>query len=128
MQPTKLDMKRTYGHVFGHNQASFEQDGKLFDGGGFELLTEEKPLPAKKAQPKPEVEKQPTELMSKEQAFLLNMLTNNAMQKANIVKESTLMELSWDDVQEAASKLGVVSYMQGKREMWKLTDDSEGAE
>jgi hypothetical protein len=126
MTPAKLDTTRSYGHVFGHESASYEQDGKLFSGDKCELATE----PAKRTVPvKAKVQEvaEAPQPMPKAQAFLLNLLNDTAMSKTNVVKESTIVDLSWDDVQEAAHELGVVTYKMGKSkiEMWKFTDDSE---
>ena len=113
MQTQKLDTKRPHGHIWGHPQASYEQDGKLFDGAG-EILTGEAPMPPA---PKVDMPKDALEI-----AFLKGLLAGGPMQQATIKRESENEHLIWTDILTAATKLPIEKYKQGTSNMWKLLE------
>jgi len=108
----KLDTKTSYGHIFGNHAATYVQHGKFFDGAGNEIDEDGLVKDSGDAKDLDKVEEA--------QNFLRILISDNAMSKAKIVKQSEVENLSWGDVKEAADLLNVIKYKQGAAEMWKL--------
>lgn len=116
MEVQRLDTKRTYGQIFGHEEALYEQDGKLF-GGDMKLIGREEEDPVKE-----QIETQKTKSKTAEE-FLKTLLAGTSLAKSNVYKESQVQKQNWDKVQKAAADSGVQIYMLKGVEMWKLTGD-----
>lgn len=114
MQTQKMDFKKSYGTVYGHHSAAYEQDSKLYDGGG-NLISEEADAPK-------EVEESEAEEGAAE-LFLHALLEGGPILQTNIKKESELKELNWQEVLNAAIKMDVVKYKQGLANVWKLNPE-----
>ena len=112
----KLDKKAPYGQVYGHGQAVFEQDGVLFDGAGESLPTANE---LKKRKPAPN----PVE-MNQAEAFLLQILKGNPLTKSAVYKETESNNQNWDEVRDAAVRIGIIKFQQAKMEMWKLPEEA----
>jgi hypothetical protein len=112
----KLDKSKPYGQVFGHHSASYEQDGKFFDGGG-KLIPESKE--AAVPTPAPETAK----FVGGAGAFLLRILKEGPMSKGGVYKEAEEAKLNWADVKNAAVTLNVHVYSQKSTEYWKLVEN-----
>lgn len=115
METQRLDTKRTYGQIFGHEEALYEQDGKLFGGDMKLISSEEDPV-------KEQIEAQKTKPKTAEE-FLKTLLAGTSLAKSNVYKEAQVQKQNWDKVQKAASDSGVQIYMLKGVEMWKLTGD-----
>jgi hypothetical protein len=116
MEIQKLDTKRTYGTVFGHEAALYEQDGKLF-GGDHKVLGQEESDPVQE-----QIEAQKTKPNGPEE-FLRTMLQGTSIAKTNVYKEAQVQKQNWDKVLKAVEKIGVQTFMLKGVEMWKLTGD-----
>ncbi len=113
----KLDKSKPYGTVMGHPSASFEQDGKLFDGEGYEL-SEKKVVSAK-------VEAEVVARNINESiAFLKKFLSGGAVSETKIKVEGENKGFSWDDIKSAQAKVNLRLYKQGTATMWKLVDEA----
>ena len=109
MELQKLDNKRSYGMVYGHDSAMYEQDGKLFGGDGKALVLEEPQEEQDDSVSKTTTLTLPKKLASAEE-FLRALLHETVMAKSNVYKEVQMQKQDWSKVQEAATKLGVNSY------------------
>ena len=112
MQTQKLDTKRPYGTVYGHAEASYEQDGKLFDGGG-DVLEQTTRIDTVR------VDVDPVEWLS-------TLLAGGAVSQPTIVKQADIVGLSWHSVSNAGNKLNVNKYKQpgSNTNYWKLMPDA----
>jgi hypothetical protein len=109
-----IDMSKPYGQIWGHSQASYEQDGVLYDGSGHALQ-------AAKPEPKPR-DQAKVEVANAAESFLKNLLKEGPMNKSNIFVECENAQQNWDAVKNAANSLNVKQYRLGKADMWKLTE------
>ncbi len=119
MELQRLDTKRPFGTVFGHEYALYEQDGKLF-GGDQKVL--EQPEAQEDDPVKSQIEAQKSKPKTAEE-FLKSFLHGTAIAKTNVYKESQILKLNWDKVQKAVETLGVQTFILKGTEMWKLTGD-----
>ena len=111
----KLDQNRPYGQIWGHPEAQFEQDGKLYDSMG-EAISKERLTRAAK---------EPDEELTDAKTFLLNILIGGPMLQGNIKRESEDANLVWSDVQDAANELKIHKFKNGappRNLMWRLPE------
>ena len=101
-----IDLEKSYGTIYNHSIAQYEQDGVLY---GFDL----KPLSMEKEI----IENKPPEEI---EDYLKELLAGGAILQSNIKKESEMMGFNWFDVQNAGLKLNVTKYKVGVANMWKL--------
>jgi hypothetical protein len=121
---SKMNLKAPYGAVYGHDTASYEQNGVLYDA-EFNPLT---PL-SKKEAAKPTSE-EPTlkqELASPKlrdaEEFLKNILQHNPLSKAVVYKEAESNNQNWDTVKDAFISLGIIKIVLKGTELWKLPEE-----
>jgi len=107
----KLDKTKAYGTIWGHESASFEQGGVLFDAGGF-------PIGAPVKDSRVIV----TDNIASAGMFLNNVLSGGPLAKAVLYKEAENNNQAWDKVKEAADLIGVVRYTTNKVESWRLPE------
>lgn len=107
-----LDKKRSFAHIYGHPNASYEQDGKLFNGAGVEV----------KFVDVPHFEEDSNESVPAE-VFLKNLLHDTSMSKSKIANIAESSGVSWIDIETASVALNVFKKRQGVGEIWKLTDE-----
>lgn len=112
----KLDTKKPYGQIFGHHSASYEQDGKLFDGGGTLIVDSKDAAVLTPAQ-------EPVKVVDGAGDFLLRVLKEGPMSKGGVYKEAEEAKLNWADVKNAAVTLNVHVYSQKSTEYWKLSEN-----
>jgi hypothetical protein len=109
----KLDRTKNFGTITGHEVASYEQGGMLFDGAGESIG-----VPRRAAVDKDRVI-QSADLESAK-SFLSSILANGPLSKPVIFKAAEGNNQSWDLVKQAAAVLPVVQFQYQNRETWKL--------
>lgn len=137
---TKLDLSRSYGTVWGHPGARYEQGGVLYGADG-EPLMSAAPAPAvqhfvppasKPAAPEinPDEVIQ-TNAVESAKMFLTTVLAEKTLAKADIWAEAEKSNQSWDAVKKAATLLGIESIVKSpgpgkpKQECWLMPKASQ---
>lgn len=115
----KLDRTQTYGQIWGHPSAMYEQGGNLFDGAGDPIDQKKR---GKSKSKEPEVYDEESQTLEKSKAFLRKLLADSEMSKTNIYREVDQSGQDWESVKNAAPLVGVTVYRKGTVEMWKLTE------
>lgn len=115
----KLDRTQTFGQIWGHPSAMYEQGGNLFDGSG-DLVNKKKSSKSKSKEP--EISDEESQKMESAKSFLKNILADSEMSKTNIYREVDQAGQDWESVKNAAPLVGVTIYRKGTVEMWKLTE------
>jgi hypothetical protein len=116
-----MDLKRSYGAVYGHDTVKYEQDGKHFDGQLNQLKPASDPVSDKKV-PTHVIE---NDKLANAKAFLSQILKENPLSKPVVYREAEQNNQKWDEVRDAFVAMGVVKYTQQGIEMWKLPEASE---
>jgi hypothetical protein len=114
----KLDKSKSYGTVYGHDSAMFQQGDTLFDGAGNPIA------PSIKEASKPKGKDAVIEHDGVEQAkdFLKNILKQGPLSKSVIFKTANDNNQAWEDVKNAAVSLNINRVQLKGMETWKLTD------
>lgn len=105
----ELDRSKSYGQIWGHPSATFEQNGQLFDGAGEWIPPEE-----------PEEGEETVEMEVGAEAFVREILAGGPVAQAAVYKESQLRELDWDAVKNAAKVLSVAMQKDRGVMTWQL--------
>lgn len=113
----KLDMKRPYGVVHGHLKIAFEQDGRQFDYEGNET-DGRGPVKFFDA----DIDATRPEELSAAELFLKNILSGGPVSKSSVYREAEANNQNWDNVKNAAGKIGVQYVKQKGMQYWKLVD------
>ena len=116
---SKLDLKKPYGVIWGHDEYAFQQDGKFFDGSHNEVGGQSTEPVVLKSKTKV---KETTPALNSASAFLLQILKENPLSKAAVYKAVESNNQDWNAVRDASAALGVVRYTQNTLEMWRLPE------
>lgn len=121
----KLDRSKPFATIYGHDQASYQQNDILFNGadeplGKLEDMEfEPVNVPGKDTDLLIETDK-----VASAEAFLRTLLQGGPIKKAVVKDEADRNNQQWDDVQSAAALMGLQKITQGtgavKWELWKL--------
>ena len=116
----KLDTSKPHAVVYGHLEASYEQNGILYDGGGNPLQ------PPKPEQAKAKAKEIIVEHDGVENAkeFLKNILKQGPLSKSTVFKTAEDNNQKWEHVKDAASLLNIAKVHAKGLEVWKLSDVS----
>ena len=115
---SKLDLKKPYGTIFGHDEYAFQQDGKFFDGGMNEIgAPEVAPVPKSKSKIK-----EATPVQDSARSFLLQILKENPLSKSAVYKAVESNNQDWNAVRDVCADLGIIRYTQNTLEMWRLPE------
>jgi hypothetical protein len=116
----KLDTKRPYGTVIGHDWAKFEQDGNLYDFSGRvpgQVYLDDEDEPPKAAT-------EPVEgrdfALENAKEFLKNLLSGGPITKSAVFKEAENNNQVWDKVQSAFAQMNGEKVKRGNWTLWKL--------
>jgi hypothetical protein len=115
MQSQKFDPTKPYGAVYGHPDASYEQNGILYGGegeivGGSGSTVKESKKPVK-------------ELNSSGLAeFLTGLLEGGPIMQVNIKRESEKAGHAWDDILSMSAEMGLKKFKKGVAMMWQLPE------
>jgi hypothetical protein len=104
----KLDTSKTYGTIWGHDKAVYEQQGVLFDGGGNSLEDEEESTPVAAAGE--------GSIMD----HIREALSGGPVTQTNLYRESQNEGFNWDQYKSTANEIGVRIYKQGSLVLWEL--------
>jgi hypothetical protein len=120
----KLDRTKPFGQVYGHENAQFFQNGVYFDGTETAL---ESPDDGKEIiQPVKKATKPTNDGLENAKTFLTNILKEGPISKSAVFQAAGQNNQKWDQVQEAASQMGIVAQKApGKGNqpmMWKLPE------
>ena len=110
-----FDKTKPYGTVVGHENAHYEQNGRLYTATGqpvdvLELTRNAKDLLI----PTPEVDSAT--------AFLQQVLKAGPLSKAALFKVAGESNQQWAEVQKAAALMDVVKFKYQTQETWKLRE------
>jgi hypothetical protein len=118
-----LDLKSSYGIVYGHETIKFQQGGRDYDAQHRQI----KPAPVDPVKVDPKTEKfvLETDKLANAKSFLLQILKENPLSKSAIFKEVENNNQVWNDVRDAALELQIAKYSQKNLEMWKLPEGAQ---
>jgi hypothetical protein len=124
----KVDMKRPYGLVNGHEQIRYEQDGLFFDWQGKLISENEENNPKLDGlDVENDVEQnkttEKTSSSSDSETFLKQILKENPLAKSVIFDLSEKENINWSEIQEAFNSLKIVEYSNKKVWYWKLPEN-----
>ena len=116
----KLDQTRSYGTVYGHAHASFEQNNALFDAAGNPLSGDQLRSTI------PDANEGSSPALSAEATFLLNTLVGGPILQTTVKRESEGVDLVWSDVLTAAAEMGILKFKapKGNANMWRLPEEN----
>lgn len=117
----KLDPKRSYGTVTGHEAAKYEQDGVLFGPNGVALAETVKPL-EKKQQPAPASADDFEFDRAEATTFLTTRLADGPIASRDLKNEAEALELKWEVVKAMFTELAGKEIKRGKgfSVLWSL--------
>lgn len=108
----KLDTNKSYGTVYGHINASYEQNGVLFDAAGNSLSGDK----LKSTIPDNDEGK-----LTDEKTFLLNILVGGAVLQSNIKTQSEEVGLIWSEILTTAADMKITkTKVKGGGTLWRL--------
>ena len=112
----KIDFKKPYATITGHDSARYEQNGELFKPDGTPLNPRVNPTELAKDKIIPD------DGVAAAQVFLRNVLAEGALSKATVFKASQDNNQNWECVRQASVLMGIVKFQFKKNETWKLSN------
>lgn len=121
----KLNEKQPYATIHGHSVYVYEQNGKYFNGmreqvddEGTVIDTGTGSVPSTAGEGS-EIQ---TDGVTTASAFLKNLLGGGAMAKSILYSQAEGMQLSWVDVNKAATAMKIIKSQRDKKEFWQLAE------
>jgi hypothetical protein len=110
-----FDFTKSYGVIFGHPWARYEQGGTLYDGAGKSYAEQ-----GDRAELAEESYSDPVAAVENAREFLQRMLTEGPMNRNELFKEAENLGLPWDNVKNAAAEMKLNCYKIRENTFWRL--------
>jgi hypothetical protein len=110
----KLDRSKSYGVIFGHENAQFEQNGRLFNGAGIAILPDDDDSDEANDVELTVENKDPVN------QFITVSLAGGPVAQAALYKDAQMQGINWSLVKTEAANIGVkIEIVKGKP-IWSL--------
>ena len=116
----KLNRTRPYGVISGHESASYEQDGLLFDAAGNQLAEYKAPPGKPGPKPKTEAVTLTEKALNNAKDFLRGLLGGGPLDKSVVYKEAENYNQHWDTFKLAFADLAGREQKRGQATLWSL--------
>lgn len=111
-----LDQKKSYGIIYGHPWARYEQGGTLYDGAGKSY--------AEQSDDRQEIVdssyNDPQAVTENAREFLTRILAEGPMNRGEVVRAAEQQGLEWNFVKQAAIEMKVNSYKIRENTFWRM--------
>lgn len=110
-----IDFTKSYGTIWGHPWARFEQGGTLYDGAGKSYAEQ-----GDRQEIAEEGYHDPAANVENAREFLTRILAEGPMNRNEIFKEAENMALPWANVKNAAAEMKLSCYKIRENTFWRL--------